>query len=104
MSLRQLGVNSERSFGGHLSIRKRGARSLNRVHGHERIRVSHSGVGHRVAGVLFDGLLELFERRIQPAMKTACPIASPLQITMIRSRIVRVLTDEWLPRELGQRD
>src|SRR5262245_25126328 len=37
-------------------------------------------------------------------MKTACPVESPLQITLIRAGIPRVPTDEWLLRELGQRD
>jgi hypothetical protein len=46
----------------------------------------------------------LFERRIQTAMKTARPVESPLQITLIRSGILRVLPDEWVLRELGERD
>src|SRR5262245_61348522 len=37
-------------------------------------------------------------------MKTARPVESPLQITLIRAGISSVLAHQWLLRELGQRD
>src|SRR5262245_50414430 len=41
---------------------------------------------------------------MQTAMKTARPVESPFQITLIRAGISRVLAHEWLLRRPGQRD
>ena len=49
-------------------------------------------------------LLELFKRRLQPAVKPAGPVEPSFQIALIRSWVPRVLANQRLPWELGERD
>jgi hypothetical protein len=81
-----------------------GARPLHRVSGHERVGIGKSCVCQGICRVLFDGLLEVLERRLETALKSAHPEEPSLQIELIRAGVVRVLPNQLAARELRERD
>ena len=56
----------------------------------DRIRVRHSGVGQRIAGIFFDGLLKIFQTFLHAFVGSLVPIVASLQIKPISLRILGI--------------
>ena len=92
--LRQVGVDRERALGRRQGARECDARPLQRIEPDDRVGIRHAGVGQRVASILLDGLLKMFERRLETAMVSPQPVEPSFQVQVIRARVVRVPPDQ----------